>query len=67
MENNKKQSWFGKESNPGALISEPKEPIETYSGASIKQNNIDLFSPRGDYAKDAFEQSLGDMIKDIFD
>jgi hypothetical protein len=48
-----------KESNPEALYyAHVPRPL-----SFARNNNIDLFSPRGDHAKDAFDRELGDFIK----
>lgn len=54
-----------KESNPEALyFDKPKNNIP-YSIGSLRQSNFDIFSPRGDHAQDAFDQTLGDKLKDF--
>lgn len=53
-----------KESNPEALYYDrPKNGIP-HSIGSLRQSNFDVFSPRGDNAKDAFEQSLTEMLRE---
>lgn len=53
-----------KESNPEALYYDKPESGIPYSIGSLRVNNFDVFAPRGDNAKDAFDQSLSDELKD---
>lgn len=55
-----------KESNPEALYSNNQNTFISNSIGSLKQSGIDLLSPRGDHAQDAFDQSLSDEIRDNF-
>lgn len=55
---------YGKESNPEVLIS---KPVNNYTSGSMKSPKIDLFAPRGDNAKDAFDRELFDMLNDQFE
>lgn len=57
---------YGKESNPEALISKSIKNL-SYTSGSLKENKIDIFAPRGDNAKDAFDRELFDMLNDEFD
>lgn len=57
---------YGKESNPEALIS--KEPKKLpYINGSMGNIKVNMFAPRGDHAKDAFDKELSDFLNDKFD
>ena len=56
-----------KESNPDALYLNKPENNIPHSIGSLRQNHFDIFSPRGDHAKDAFDQLLNGALNECED
>ena len=55
---------WSKESNPEALYANKPKVIIPHSIGLLRQSNVDIFSPRGDHAQDAFDQNLSDELED---